>query len=265
MEIPASRWFEAIARRKSQRAFDGTALAPALRSHLDSVCARFNPFPGARAVLVAPAPERAFRGFLGNLGTIGGAGSFVAFIGDTADEHVNEKIGYVGEGIVLEATALDLATCWVGGFFRKDVVESLLDISRNEKVFAVTPLGRPADRASNTQRIISSLAGSRRRKPVLELVEGLDRSRWPGWMTAALEAARIGPSAVNRQPWRFHLEPDSITVSTAGRPPSFGISRRLDCGIAMLHIEVAALAAGVQGSWGLLESPGVARFTVRGA
>ena len=38
--------------------------------------------------------------------------------------------------------------------------------------------------------------------------------------------------------------------------------KRLDCGIAMLHIEVAALNCGVKGKWELLASPQVARFTV---
>jgi hypothetical protein len=42
----------------------------------------------------------------------------------------------------------------------------------------------------------------------------------------------------------------------------WGISKRLDCGIAMLHIEVAALDCGVKGKWELLEAPRVAKFTV---
>jgi hypothetical protein len=36
----------------------------------------------------------------------------------------------------------------------------------------------------------------------------------------------------------------------------------LDCGIAMLHIEVAALNAGMKGKWEFLKSPQVARFRV---
>jgi hypothetical protein len=38
--------------------------------------------------------------------------------------------------------------------------------------------------------------------------------------------------------------------------------KRLDCGIAMLHIEVASLNCGVKGKRQLLESPQVAKFTV---
>jgi hypothetical protein len=81
-------------------------------------------------------------------------------------------------------------------------------------------------------------------------------------MRAALEAARLAPSAVNRQPWRFHVEPGSVTVSVDNDHLTFGISKRLDCGIAMLHIEAAALDCGAQGEWELLSGLDVARFTV---
>ena len=63
-----------------------------------------------------------------------------------------------------------------------------------------------------------------------------------------------------------YVEPDSITVSVYRSKYrsklEYGISKRLDCGIAMLHIEVAALDCGVQGRWEFLEAPKVARFTI---
>ncbi|HHY93759.1 MAG TPA: nitroreductase, partial [Firmicutes bacterium] len=37
-------------------------------------------------------------------------------------------MGYTGEAVVLEATALGLATCWVGGFFRPEVAARLLGV-----------------------------------------------------------------------------------------------------------------------------------------
>ena len=41
-----------------------------------------------------------------------------------------------------------------------------------------------------------------------------------------------------------------------------GVFKRLDCGVAMLHIEVAALDCGVRGRWEFLKAPKVARFTI---
>jgi len=82
------------------------------------------------------------------------------------------------------------------------------------------------------------------------------------WVRIALEAARLAPSAMNRQPWGFEVAPGSITVSVRTGGPEMTISKRLDCGIAMLHIEVAAMSRGVRGSWEWLKPPGVARFSV---
>ena len=68
---------------------------------------------------------------------------------------------------------------------------------------------------------------------------------------------------MNRQPWGFKVESDGITVFVRTRVPDFNISKRLDCGIAMLHIEVAALHYGYRGKWEFLQSPQVAKFVVR--
>jgi hypothetical protein len=88
----------------------------------------------------------------------------------------------------------------------------------------------------------------------------LDIQEWPSWIKISLEAARLAPSAVNRQPWRFEVGKDSVTVYVKNATPDFNVSKRLDCGIAMLHIEVAALNSGIKGKWELLLAPEVARF-----
>ncbi len=43
--------------------------------------------------------------------------------------------------------------------------------------------------------------------------------------------------------------------------PEFTVSKRLDCGIAMMHIEVAALNCGIRGEWQFQKAPRVARFS----
>jgi hypothetical protein len=214
--------------------------------------------------MISESPDRVLRGIVGSYGKVKGAPALIAFIGDIDDPYVNEKIGYTGEGIILEATAMDMGTCWVGGsmFFRRGVAESIVGAAGNERVFAVTPVGYALKEFSLGERVQMAFGIFHRRKPLKEMVSGLDEKEWPQWMKAALEAARLAPSAVNRQPWRFHVEPKSITVSVDSSLVEWGISKRLDCGIAMLHIEVAALDCGVKGQWELLEAPQVAKFTV---
>jgi nitroreductase len=262
MEIPFSRWHAAISRRRSRRSFDSTELESSVLAQLETICREFRPFPQARAELVTQSPDRVFKGAIGPYGKIKGAPAFIAFIGDMNDPHIQEKVGYLGEGIILEATAMNLDTCWVAGFFRPKVATSLVGTSKNERILSVTPVGHATEDFSLEERIMTGFGLAHRRKPLTELVTGLDQAELPHWMKSALEAARLAPSAINRQPWRFYVEPCSITVSVDSPRFTFGISKRLDCGIAMLHIEVAALDYGVQGKWESLQAPQVARFTI---
>ena len=261
MDIPYSRWYAAIPHRRSRRRFNSVEIDSNGLAELQALCREFRPFPEARAELITQSPEQVLKGIVGYYGKVKGAPALIAFIGNTDDPYIQQKVGYLGEGILLEATAMGMATCWVGGFFRPEVAASIVGTEINEKVLAVTPVGYTPDNFSMEEKIMTGFGRTHRRKPMSELVTGLDQGESSHWIKTALEAARVAPSAVNRQPWRFSVEPDSITVSVDNPTRQLGISKRLDCGIAMLHIEVAALESGVQGRWEFLESPKVARFT----
>lgn len=157
---------------------------------------------------------------------------------------------------------MNLATCWVAGFFQPKLVASLTRIGKGERVLAVTPIGYTAKRHSLEKRVMTGFGLTHRRKPLSGLVTGLPESEQPKWAKLALEAARLAPSAVNRQPWRFEVEPNSITVAVNSIGREYGLSKRLCCGIAMLHIEVAALTCGIRRNWEFLDPPLIARFKV---
>lgn len=260
MEIPAHRWFDAIFVRTSRRQFDQKGVEQDLLRALQAVCTDFRPFPGAKAAVLTQSPEEVFKGAIGPYGKVKGAPALLAFIGDMEDPNVQEEVGYLGEALILEATALDLATCWVGGFFRPQIAGSLAGTKGQERVLAVSPVGHAPEDWSLEERIMSGFGRNHGRKSLAELVTGLEQAEWTDSMKAALQAARLAPSAVNRQPWRFHVDPESITVSVNNQQDTFQISKRLDCGIAMLHLEVALRRCGLSGRWTLLEPPGVARF-----
>jgi hypothetical protein len=260
MEIPFQRWHDALLRRRSRRLYEPRPIASQVFKSLAAACDDFRPFDTARAVLAEEA-EKVFKGIIGAYGKIRGAPLFIAFTGDTRDPHVHEKIGYAGEGVILEATALGLGTCWVGKSFDQGVASSFLSIGEHERVFAVTPAGYAAQEISFEERFLTGFGRTHKRKPLDELVSGMLKTEWPEWVRMSLLAARIAPSAVNRQPWRFLVESNSITVSVDDLRDSYGISKRLDCGIAMLHIDIASHVCGFAGKWEFLDPPGVARFT----
>ena len=107
--------------------------------------------------------------------------------------------------------------------------------------------------------IVESAPG--KAEAISRLISELRQDELPEWIRSAIQAARLAPSAINRQPWGFDMQDGSITVyvRTGGR--EFSVSKRLDCGIAMLHIEVAAMSCGVGGDWQFLKVPQVARFS----
>jgi len=253
VEVPVGRWADAISVRRSRRAFDGVSVAGDLLDALDEVCRSFRPFPEVRTVLLSDAPADIFTGLVaglvGSYGRVTGAPSALLFIGVPGPK-TPERIGYTGEGAVLEATALGAGTCWVGGAFDRRRAAGLADLAEDERVFAVSPVGTPLAPPAATERLLFGAGKEKRRRPLDIIAPG--REDWPRWAIAGVEAARVAPSALNRQPWRFSLVGGDVLLKHAG-PDTPGSSKRLDCGIAMLHFEIAAHAAGSEGAWG----PGV--------
>lgn len=264
MDIPFSRWQLAIEKRRSLRHFDpNLPIAPEVLAALDKVCNQFAPFPHARSRLVTESAKRVFKGIIGSYGKIKDAPAFIAFIGNMDDPFVQEEVGYTGEGITLEATALGLNTCWVAGFFRPEIVASLIKVSNKERILAVTPVGYARKFESWEEKLMTGFGRHHNRLALSKLVRGLPTEKWPDWVNVSLGAARLAPSAANRQPWGFDVEDDGITVFVRTRRLEFNVSKRLDCGIAMLHLEVAAVDCGCKGEWEFLPSPQVAKFTIR--
>ena len=261
MEIPVNSWLNAINVRHSRRAFTGESLPEDKLHRLETIANEFKPFRGARAVVVKDPPENVFKGAIGSYGKVKDAPHFIAFIGDTSVLEVQEVTGYLGEGIILEATSMDIQNCWVGGFFRREVVANIAGLRPNEQVLAITPIGYSLEKKSRTEKTFSRIVQSHKRKPIEDLLLESPQT-YPYWIISALEAARLAPSAANRQPWRFLIEKNSIAIRTDNLSDGRWVSKRLDCGIAMLHIELGARVNGVEGKWKFLSKPYVARYSV---
>ncbi|AEG60842.1 nitroreductase family protein [Desulforamulus ruminis] len=258
---PKDQWYEAITFRRSRRAFQNREIPDPLIKNLQRLCQEFR-FPEARAAMVLKPADEIFKGILGSYGKIKGAPAYIAFIGNTGYPYFQEKVGYLGEGVILEATGLGLSTCWVGGFFKPDVLAEHLSLACGEKVLAVTPVGYSREDYSLGEKVMSGMVKGKKRKALAEMTEGLAEVHWPRWIKTALEAARLAPSAVNRQPWRFKVEPEQITLLLDSMEDTYQISKRLDCGIAMLHLELGARAAGVSGNWEYPGEQAVGIFTL---
>jgi nitroreductase len=171
------------------------------------------------------------------------------------------NMGFRMEQMILFATKQGLGTCWVGGMFTEERISSFLELEKDERVIVLTPVGYPD--TSFYGRMMHDLIelGAMdfgRRKPLKQIVFG---SHWGSPLETeddelleALECARLAPSWVNAQPWRFLVNGNEIiaVADARGRYSSVRDGKhyyRLDVGIAMAHFFLVAKEMGWGGKW----------------
>ena len=226
----------------------------------------------ARFALVAAteADAQALKG-LGTYGFIKGAAGF--FVGVLREGELNlEDFGYQMEQIILQATDLDLGTCWLGGTFAKSRFAAKVALQEGESIPAVTSVGYIAPRARRFDRKVRDVAASDHRLPWNKLFfsERFDNplsQETAGDFAIPLAMVRRGPSASNRQPWRiiktgtewhFYLRRTrGYRTNNYAKLLKLADLQRVDMGIAMCHFELTALELGLNGSW-RVNDPGLA-------
>ncbi len=137
--------------------------------------------------------------------------------------------GYVAEQVVLYMMTKEIGTCYLGatkvGSAEKDGLKRLMVIAFGE---ADGPLCRDPEEAH--------------RLPMAALCTYKDE---PGeYLKKILRAARIAPSGMNIQPWRFVVYFDRLYVfakkETIPQPKFMTLMRDFDMGIMLCHIMLAA-------------------------
>jgi len=78
-------------------------------------------------------------------------------------------VGISMEHLVLQATELGLGTCWLAGY-NEEKVKAVLGVPKGIRVVAMTPLGYPAEKPSIRESVTKTLARSKNRKPLDEIV-----------------------------------------------------------------------------------------------
>jgi hypothetical protein len=210
---------------------------------------------GVRAVLVDARPDAVFTGLIGNYGAaISGAPMFAAFVGGP-DWHV--ALGYIGEAVILEATAVGVNTCWIAGSFDAAAAAAHVDLAEGEQVRAVTPIGYGTNNVRGGERMLNAVVKPRGRFELERIAPGAQS--WPTWAREAAEAVRLAPSGKNRQPWRLRMDDGALVLALTTDGAYW--TAPIDCGIAALHAELGARHAGVSGTWQRLAGPDVTRFT----
>lgn len=168
--------------------------------------------------------------------------------------HLEEAFGYSFERLVLYAQSLGIGTAWIGADVDRPTFEPAMDLSEDEIMPCMTPVGYPAERMSMREIIIRKGIRSDTRKDfgTLFFDGNFDTPLTPqkaGRLAHPLEMVRLGPSAVNEQPWRvvitqnaahFYVRHTKGFISNAT-----GDLQKIDLGVALCHFELAAQEAGL--------------------
>ena len=246
---------EAIQHRRSVRSFDGTGLSPEDQQQLLAFAEQqTNPYGLPIHWRLLNAGEHGL-----SSPVIVGTELYIAGKMRRAP-HAEEAFGYSFEQVVLFAETLGFGTTWIAGTMNRAAFERAMELSAGEVMPCVSPLGRPAKRMSLRETMMRKGVKADSRLPFEELFfdASFDKpltEAAAGSLLAALNAVRLAPSAVNKQPWRcvcregrvhFYEKRSKGYVSEDGWD-----LQKVDLGIALCHFELAARECGLKPSFEL--------------
>ncbi len=180
-------------------------------------------------------------------------------------EHAEEAYGFAFEKLVLYAWSLGIGTVWLGGTLNREAFEKAMDLGPGEFMPCASPLGYPAKKLSLRESLMRKGVGADARLPFGELFFQGDL-RQPltpeaaGKLVRPLEAVRLAPSAVNKQPWRISVSEDTahfyVKRNKGFGGEATGDLQKIDLGIALCHFFLTAEEEGLQPALAL-EDPGL--------
>ena len=218
---------QAIEQRHAVRSYRDEPLSREAVARLYDAIARCNAEGGLHFRLVRQCPA-AFAG-LASYGMFKGVRDCVAFVGRREDG-LDERIGYYGELVALEAQRIGLNSCWVAATYRKKRLAA--DIGPDETCPCVLAVGYGAHPGKPHAT-----------KPIEKLCRS-DENPAPDWFVAGVRAAQLAPTAMNRQRFLIELREKTVDVSSLGGPYA-----AIDLGIVKRHFEIGAQSVSPSWRW----------------
>ena len=249
-----------IAKRKSVRTFDGRPLsAEDTQKILDFADSVDNPYHIPIRWQLLDTNETGL-----SSPVIVGANAFLAGKVQRVP-FAAEAFGYSFEQIVLFAASIGVGTTWIAGTMDRAAFERAVHLANGEVMPCVTPLGYPAKKMSLRESIMRKGVKADSRLPFSSLFfdTSFERPLSPegaGRLRDVLQAVRLAPSAVNKQPWRTVVCGDLVHFYKKKNKPLAPVAwdiQKVDLGIALCHFALAAKEIGLSAAF-QIEDPGLA-------
>lgn len=246
---------ELIRTRRSVRTFAETAIAPAILEKLTAYAAQLNnPYGIPVRFELLNAKEHGL-----SSPVISGGDYYIAAAVEEVP-HSGEAFGFSFEALVLYAWSLGLGTTWIGGTMNRGLFERAMKLAENENMIAVTPIGYPAEKMSLRETMMRKgvKAGARAAFGEVFFDGSLDvplSEEKAGKLFEPLEMVRLGPSAVNKQPWRVLVAENAVHfyVKKGLMNAAVGSMQKADLGIALCHFALTAKELGIETEFSLCD------------
>lgn len=210
---------QAIRERHSVRAYTGRKIEEDKRDRLEELIRACNEESGLHIRICFDDPS-GFDSRLAHYGKFRNVENYIILAGKPSDD-LDEKCGYYGEKIVLEAQRMGLNTCWVALSFNKSSVKKL--IPEGEKLVLVISIGY-----GETQ-------GTAHKSRALESVM-VTKGVMPDWFRKGAKAALMAPTAINQQKFKMGMKDGNPVIRIAG----IGPYTKVDLGIVKYNFEAAS-------------------------
>jgi hypothetical protein len=260
----SSDLYQAILARRSVRRYTGAALDQDKLAQVEQAMQRVDPL----------IPENNFQvlfhdGMLKDKDFVTSMGAYGYIVTPphaiapytTGKRHPLVDLGYRVEQIVVRLTALNVGTCYIGNLSRESANRGRLGLPVDSRCGALLVFGSPAKSAGDRaiDSVIRLIARCDTRLPVEQIFfhgtfdnPGLP----PQGLSPIITAARLAPSAVNAQPWRFLWQDERLHLFVIRQNFKYGRGtnqeyRLYDGGICMANIKLALEALGMEGAWRL--------------
>ena len=190
------------------------------------------------------AQNHLFKGLVGQYGSV--TAPYYMHCRASQSSYADIFTGICLETAVLDCTRYGIGTCWIGIPLNNDYINGVLGESYDTTNQIMLALG--FENKANTYQ-------PTKRKDISDIVQGNASPQ----ALKLIEAARVAPSSMNSQPWMFTVEGDRIILSVKKRGASrlsqtLAHLNRIDAGIALCHISVAAKHYSIELSYTLLDN-----------
>ncbi|WP_035768878.1 nitroreductase family protein [Butyrivibrio sp. NC2002] len=244
-----SNFLDLAKTRRSVRTFDGNMPDKQILDELKEYAENAgNPFGAKIRFVFLDADENKL-----SSPVLSGEKCYVSAVTKKQDR-VDEAYGYSFEKLLMKAHELGLGTVIIGGTMPREKFESASNLTEGEFMPCVSPLGVSAKKMSVKESLMRKgvKADTRMKFEDLFFVGDFDnsldeQSAKDKDLYNALEAVRLAPSAVNKQPWRIVIDGNKVHFyekhDKGFLTPDYDL-QKIDIGIAMFHFEAQMNSEG---------------------